>query len=114
MRTTRPTSTSLHDEALISASPILIDAKESILAGVSRRAIRDRERTGRVVEKLVDWCCDGLDFENRRGVFVCALARTGNPKILCCRLRCQAPMHGTLAAADYFLELRDFRTFCFL
>lgn len=41
MRTTRPTSTSLHDEALISASPILIDAKESILAAVSRRAIRD-------------------------------------------------------------------------
>ena len=53
MRTTRPSSTSLHDDTLISASPIVIDSEVERLAvrsSVARKIIR---HTGRCVERFV-------------------------------------------------------------
>jgi hypothetical protein len=53
IRTMRPTSTSLHDDTLISASPIVIDSEVEMLVEDSKFAVEVRRRTGRCVERFI-------------------------------------------------------------
>jgi hypothetical protein len=53
MRTMRPTSTSLHDDTLISASPIVIDSEVEMLFEDSKFTVEVRGRTGRCVERFI-------------------------------------------------------------
>ena len=53
IRATRPTSTILHDDALISASPIVVDSELRGLAGQLGLAMEVSRRTGRCFEGFV-------------------------------------------------------------